>query len=889
MLLQIKVNLISLLYFIVAYHGQGLGNERFTVYYPEGYRSTAEWTLAYLEQYYRHVDWITGHRPGRLFVVIEDCGAESNGFTDPTAQSLHLFAHVPYPDFHFGAVRSWWRTLSVHEYTHFSHLTNVRGPVRYLRYLLGRAWLPNAVSALYMYEGITVLTESSILSYEGRLNDGYFDAYADWCGARGHLPSQNYLAHVPENYPDGHLPYLLGGLFIEDLAGGSALALAETDTSLWLSRYLNLYSGCNPLNILGYDQSAVQVWGRPRHALYQQWSSRKTINARYRLVPGRQLITGYELAHLTAADSGLYVCRRVNRPLSFDYQVRYEEIVFIDPHGGNHCVLKGNFSQPIRCDQGSIYVGLSRLKSGYANYSWWGHGRETAIYQITGGKKKKIVTGPIRTFAVHEGNVYYVQDHGLDAGIYVQNRLAWIVNHMVIQDLAVRENGDLIFIGYEEGDGNDLYCLSPGQPMRRLTDHDCSISGLTVDRGRAYFSANEGGRWRPYCYDLENGEFYLLNSDDLAVYPVCLGDRLYYITFAGEAEAVKEVSYQEQKTTWVQRPETVPYPAPASSSDRSAWENLMSLLWPDVSLPYYLPGTDSRAAVLGGIIIGHDALGRHEYYLAGQRQSDWDIDAMWQCHFLPPVQLTVRGSDDSAKSVLMIDYLAWYQDNGFLRRLTISPAVYYGARLIDGRISGALRPEIRSELDWYLQARSSYSGSSDQLYRAGLIVYQPVGFGIIVPQAQAGYAENRLTVGFPSGAEIQGRWGLKAGMRLTRPLAAPTWGLDFPHFFLERIWGSMEIQSGAGSDEAGDLIHGLRYNLLGYATFRLSVLSGFLKSHLSFGAVYDPAAETVLKPYFQLQLDILSLLDHINERSRAQLINEFPDPRGRLNLLRDED
>lgn len=868
---------------------QGLAAEQFLVYYPVSSRVPAEWTLALLEQYHPHADRITGHRPGRLFVVLEDIGAEANGFTDPLAQSLHLFTHVPYPDFRFGAVRSWWRTLAVHEYTHFSHLTNVRGPVRYLRYFLGRAWLPNTVSALYVYEGITVLTESSILPYEGRLNDGYFDAYADWCGTRGRLPSQNYLAHVPENYPDGHLPYLLGGLFIEDLTGGSALALAEADTNLRLSRYLTLYGGCNPLNILGYDQSAVQVWGQPRHALYQQWRSRKTINARYRLVPGRELIAGYELVHLAAADSGLYVCRRVNRPLSFDYRLRYEELVFVYPQGSSRCILKGNFTQPIRCDQGNIYVGLSRLKSGYANYSWWGYGRETTIYQIAGGRKKKIVSGPIRTFAVHQGDVYYVRDHGLNARIYVGDRLAWIVDRMVIQDLVVRENGDLIFIGYQEGDGNDLYCLSPGQPMRRLTNHDCTISGLTIDHDRAYFSANEGGRWRPYCCDLETGELYLLNSDDLAVYPVYLGDRLYYITFAGEAEAVKEVPYQEQRTTWDQRSEPIPYPKTASSSERSAWENLKSLLWPDVSLPYYLPGNDSRAAAIGGLIVGHDALGQHEYYLAGQRQSDWDIDAMWQYHFLPPVQLTVRASDDTAKSVLMIDYLARYRDNGLLRRLTFSPAVYPGARLIDGRISGSLRPEAQSELDWYLQARSSYCGSADPTYRVGLIVYQPVGFGIIVPQAQAGYAENRLTVGFPSGAEVQGRWGLKVGMRLTMPWATPAWGLDFPHFFLERIWGSIEAQTGAGADKAGDLVHRLHYNLLGYATFQLSVLSGFLKSRLSLGAVYDPAAETSLTPYFRLQLDILSLLDHMNERSQAQLLNEFPDPRGRWNFLRHED
>jgi len=873
--------LLAIIHF--AFKLEAIGNERFTVFYPAGYHDEAQLTLSYLEQYYRHADQITGNRPGRLTVVIEDVGTESNGHTDPVAAAVHLSADLPYPDFRFGAMRSWWRTVSLHEYTHYSHLANVRGLVRYLRYPFGKAWLPNAISALYMYEGVTVLSESSILPYEGRLNEGYFDAYTNLRAAAGGLPSQNYLAHVPDDYPGGDLPYLFGAEFTEFLSSLGANAgmvdSAGTNPHVKLARYYNRYAGCCLLNVIGYDYSARKVWGMDRSGLYRAWQNHAAREARYRQISGRSILTGNSLAWVAAADQGLYVFRNIDLPLAYDYSVRYGELLFIDPETGKkELVLRGSVSLPIRTEGGDLYVAMSDLRPNAKNYSLYGYGYVSTILRIRDGKIRKILTGEIKAFAVRNGIVYHAQKKGSGSDIYVKSARYYRLDSLLVQDMAFRDNGDLIFIGFREADGNNLYVLTADRTLKQLTDRDFSFTGLSVAGRDAYFSANYGNAWQPYRLNLDTGDIFLLNSDDLAVAPVKYKDKLYYITIAPGYEVLKEVISGEKPADWPESREKITVPPPAVHTGKSVWENARSLVWPDLSLPYYLPAMDSQPACAGLVILGHDALGVHEYNIYLKYDSTLHYDGIWSYRAFPPLTATLRISDQKNACAGMVDLLCWLRDGGLLRQISVSSAFYPFSEDIDVILRARMKPGEIARWDMFAAGIFSVGSKNSAAGQAGVTFYWPVRIGVLVPRLQVGYSPESLAVRLPSGGEVIGIYGTKAGLRFTAPVLAPRWGIDFPHLFIERVWGTLEAQVGAALDQLTAGPERIRYNYLGYVTLNMSVLNGFLKIRPSLGAVFDPEADNKFTPYFSVTADLLALLDRMEGRRRmARTIDQFPE------------
>ena len=512
---------LSLFFFI-----KGVGTERFTVYYKEGYKEEAKIALSYLEKYYSHCDSITGNSVEHLVVVIEDIGTLSNGFADPIAPTIHLFTNVPYPDFHFGTMRSWWRTVCLHEYTHISHMTNVGCIPYFLRYVFGKIFLPNVLNPLYIVEGVTVFTESSIVPYEGRLNEGYYDAYKNLLATRKRLPSLPYLKHLPIDYPGYSLGYLIGGEFTEFLSGDSTLARSafykdkKGKKRFKLDKYYTAF-GKSLINGLIMDFAAPVVFGKSRDRMYKEWIMEEQKKATYKMVKGKELVKGYRVGLTEKDNKGIYVYRYNVRALSFDYVENYGEVVFINLRTGRKkTIIKGNIVLPMKKDRNSLYAALLDLKKGGKNYSYSGFRVVSSIFKITGDKKEKILTDEIKAFTVKDGILYYVKKKGVGSVIYRNGEIFYSFDSLLVQDMEIDKLNNIYFIGYKEGDGNNLYLLAKRKELKQITDEDFSFSGIFLDGGNIYFSANYKGRWQVYRYDISEDNFYIINSDELAGYPV---------------------------------------------------------------------------------------------------------------------------------------------------------------------------------------------------------------------------------------------------------------------------------------------------------------------------------------------------------------------------------
>ena len=840
-----------LLSFLFSLALRGLGDERFTIFYPVGYKQEARITLYYLKKYYKHADRLTGGRVKHLTVVIEDIGSISNGYANPLVPTVKLFTNIPYPDFHFGTMRSWWRTVSLHEYTHISQITNVSGIPAFLRYIFGRVFLPNVFHPLYIHEGITVFTESSIVPYEGRLNEGYYDAYKNLLAVNKKLPSLPYLKHLPLNYPGYGLAYLIGGEYTEYLSGDSALSFSFKKGNVNLARYYSKY-GSHLFYALFFDLAFSSVFGKSKVRKYSEWRDYEYRNAEYKTVDGKvvalaprsSLPDGLPYSYARQVSSrlmfthvnrrGIYVFRQIVKPLSFDFPLSYGEVIRIDPEKHTtETVIRGYVTLPMKGEGDVIYVALMDLRRGGKNFFLKGFRVVSSIYRISGRKKKRVFTGDIKAFAVKNGVIYYSVKEGLGSVIYRGGTPYYKFRNILVQDMEFDSDGNLILIGYREGDGNNLYMLTRKKVLKKLINEDFTISGIKVDGKDIYFSANFKGKWQAYRYDLETGETFLIEGDQLAAYPVRYRNKVYYITLTPHGEVLKEVPYREKPVLLRDYRHKIPIPPVVGFRRKHRIRNLLTLLWPDLLLPYFLPETEYNPQMYGVFLTGEDALQINTYYIFFGKDTSFKYEIGYMYGGIPYTDLMLRVVNDNSSGIYL-DHILYARNIGFLRKINISSGLYPFMEniLITPEISLFMKPTEKSELYFY---SGGYTGIKEGSHGVefGMKGYFPSGFFVLVPQFSYGRSTDSISIKLSSGEAISGPHGMRTELRITMPLFSVNRGVNFIHFFLERFYLSMESEAGISHENT-------IYDLMAYITADMSVVSGNFKLSPSLGAGYSP-------------------------------------------------
>ena len=107
------------------------------------------------------------------------------------------------------------------------------------------------------------------LAFQGRLNDGYADAYLEVCAREKRFPGLLDITHVPARFPYYEGPYLVGGKFTEFLSekyGEEKLAEFHAAYGSYLLSYVS------PLfPYVGLDRAARKVYGHPFERLWRQF------------------------------------------------------------------------------------------------------------------------------------------------------------------------------------------------------------------------------------------------------------------------------------------------------------------------------------------------------------------------------------------------------------------------------------------------------------------------------------------------------------------------------------------------------------------------------------------------------------------------------------------
>jgi len=373
-----------------------LSTDNFEVYYRKGWATEAMNALQALEYSRPYVEELTGNRPSRVPVLLEDMGNMVNGYASPIGKSMALFAYPPSQD-ELALGEDWWQIVGIHEYIHMAQMTKVSGEPALLRTLFGNILYPNLYQPMWMTEGITVYGESQLSEYGGRLNAGTYAAVINALAREGKLPSAGKACYYSYGNPLAHY-YVYGSSFHQYLAdkyGESRFSQLYSETGSSLQSYLNpIYSG------LSLDAAYKKVYGKRTTALWADWKAE--MKQRSKPLP-RQNITrrGGRTDNLQYHAGNLYYKNYGVSKTGPGSGFSGHRLIRVSDPGGKArqevLVQQGSdFPAGYQIHGDKLYYSRSEYKGGYSNNNMDGLGVITQIWEqkLEGGGRRKLYSGP---------------------------------------------------------------------------------------------------------------------------------------------------------------------------------------------------------------------------------------------------------------------------------------------------------------------------------------------------------------------------------------------------------------------------------------------------------------------------------------------------------------
>ncbi|MCK8823721.1 hypothetical protein [Fuchsiella alkaliacetigena] len=584
-----KVFFIVLILFFILFVADGVEaavrdwnyyeSEHFVVFYPEGYERQAEETLYYLEKHRAEVMELTGNEGDfQTKVVIEDIGMQPNGYADPITNKIGIFTNQPESSSGLANYENWFRLVGVHELTHIGHLNNHSGQSSMNVFLFGNLFSPNLHSPLWLIEGIAVYGESQFSDYEGRLNDGYYDAVLASKAQAGELPSLAESTYMHDHYPLGH-PYLYGATFFR--------YLADTYGEDKFADFFNVYGSYhwvpfmgNFFPRMGLDSAAKTVYGSSFAELFAEWQAYETEKHQQWEIVGEQL-SDYQrssLNSLVATEDRLYYFRRSSlNSYPFQHSQPLVQLIEYNPQTGEEQVLVEHGAQSngsIEVVDAKLYYSVQGISEDYANVGQLGKGVTNILYtyDLSTGEQERLLTADFKDFTVlAAGEVVYAQDSAATLGSELwsyseaEGKQKLGETEQLISELREYQ-GDLIVVSQDRSTTWSINLLHwVDLELEPLVDTLWAETSIMVAEDQLYFEANYEGHYALYQYDLLSEDLFKLSQGDYARQGVPYGDDIYFVSIDSQGENLYKkdkvktpYSVTELEEQKIQRNEEVP-------------------------------------------------------------------------------------------------------------------------------------------------------------------------------------------------------------------------------------------------------------------------------------------------------------------------------------------
>lgn len=617
---MVRFILISLLVFLTTAaraEWDILKTPHFTCFYPKGYRWEAEQALANLEYYREDVVKLTGNKEiGNLAVVIGDIGITSNGMANPIFKYIDLFTYSPSGE----GIENWYREVGVHEYTHIGHLTRTGGWPKVLTTIFGTPFQPNLYSPGWIAEGITVFAESQTSPYEGRLNDGGYDALIQANVKEGKFPSLHKVTYSPLEVPWYEGIYLYGGEFFRYLAERYGQDKFSQFFEAYGSSSLAYYSPIFPA--LSLDRLAKKVYGKSFPRLFSEWQN--SLDATSWQIDGERLTRrGWMVSSPILQEGKLYyICNYPKKSGAFsifdftevmerDLSTQQEKVVISSTSG---------FVGGLKKMGDKLYYAEIEQKKGYANNIQSGFGFYAILQEknLVSGNSQVLFEDEIRNFAVlPEGRIIYARDkdHGFGSELWVWSaakgkRLLADFNLIISEILALGE-GRLAVVAKPDWKNSNIYLLDLNtKELKPVAKTPFAETGISISGKRLFFSANYEGEYRIYAYDLVGEGFSQLTTSGLASFPVFdeMSHHLYFVGLSSWGFDLYRKRIKGFEEFLIKDyPESIPPAFPEISAQKGGWRDYIKTLRPRVHSPYLTKDG------VGIYIAGQDAIAENSY------------------------------------------------------------------------------------------------------------------------------------------------------------------------------------------------------------------------------------------------------------------------------------
>lgn len=522
---------------------QYIATQNYTVMYPARLEAMAYKSLYTLIRHRDTVARISGNptltaKGLAIPTIIEDNGVEANGSADPITGKLTFMPSNPGPYSPLLA-DNWLEELVTHEQFHMAQLLNMSPEGGAAAALFGNMFSPNVLLPSFLIEGSAVYCESQLDPYQGRLNDGRFDAIIAAQAASRTLPSVADMVFHPHYYPESPYgqTYLYGSTFLNYLAtkyGKEKIPQLYTTFGKGVVVPVATQIG-DFFPASRIDQAPTQVFGKGFEALAAEWQAYETANRRW--IP-----SGTALTHSAAEKSWLtpygntviYAAAAVHHTDVYTTKVRYQ-IRQLDLKKRTDTVLATLLTPvlaPMAAADGKLYFLGMTYGAGYDNFQNLGYATQPALFQLT------LATGQL-------GIVH--QQPNMRSIALKQNRLYVCVLLPSDEGSEIYELGEAIpivrtrdLIGHiSDGPGNTLvaaaktvdgtWSLARIDLETRSVQTLIATPRLTLDaraqESRILFAANFDKTWQIYAR-AQNGQLSQLSTGGYFREPVAIGDRI---------------------------------------------------------------------------------------------------------------------------------------------------------------------------------------------------------------------------------------------------------------------------------------------------------------------------------------------------------------------------
>lgn len=646
---------LSILIFFTWFDWQVIKTENFIAFYRAGYEYEALRALHNLEYYRPIVVNLTGNNTRALPIVIEDIGTFSNGYANPVFYNIHFFTYPPGSGIYLEGIENWYRILSVHEFTHIAHMTRTNATPRYLTGIFGSLFQPNMYSPGWIIEGITVYSESKISPYEGRLNDGFFDAYINTCIAEKKFPDIIDATNEPLSFPYGKM-YLYGGKFFDFLAQKYGDKKFKKFFTTYGSYPWAPISAIFPT--LGLDLAAKRVYGKTFPALFNEWRKYEMLNGPIAHTEGEKITNkGWYIYSLVADNEKILFIRESAIKIDCFRYKKLWQIIELDSGTYKEKVLMNLNSQittRLKIYDHKLYFTTAELKSA-ENIHYNGYGITSTLcrYNLMDKKKQTLFTDDIRSFCVLDSDIiFYVKQRQHRFGSEIWLFTPELKKKIWEGDLLIDEietNGKWIVVSARREFKNpDLYVFAPeSSAFSVILSTPWTEGHLSFTQTDwLSFIANFEGKHRIYAINLTIPEsIFCYTKGEFTNSFVFVRDTLYFSCLrANGFDIYKKLSSPDEY--YLKQWQSYPEPDSQKQSFETKKGNYFDVVktaFPTVRLPVFLPVDSTlRKWSYGALLAGCDATDENFYttYLGYDRlDNKIFFRSNLQSRFFSPAQI----------------------------------------------------------------------------------------------------------------------------------------------------------------------------------------------------------------------------------------------------------